>query len=201
MVGGGKISGGGIRAAFPGQVLARRFVCNVVENEYNGVDASGPFCVPREARESIMASGSPESKDYHQILKQHQAIKALLARLDKLLKQETATVEEVAQLLGELGDRLVKHFATEEEGGCFSEALMHAPRLISRANELMAQHPKMTAEAQQLSADLQSVRGSANWREETRKRFEAFRRELTRHEQSEDRLLQEAYTRDIGAAD
>ena len=148
-----------------------------------------------------MASGSPEPKDYHQVLEQHQAMKALLSRLDKLLKQETTAVDEVAQLLGELGDRLVKHFTLEEEGGYFSEALMHAPRLISRANELMAQHPKMTTEARQLAVDLQSVRGSANWRQETRKRFEAFRRELTRHEQSEDRLLQEAYTRDIGSAD
>lgn len=148
-----------------------------------------------------MAPESPEPKDYQEVLKQHQDLKALMARLGKSLKDPTAKVEEVASLLGQLGDQLVKHFATEEEGGYFSEALTHAPRLISRANELMAQHPRMMGEARQLQVDLKAMRTSADWRLETRKRFEAFCRELTKHEKCEDSLLQEAYHRDIGAAD
>lgn len=144
---------------------------------------------------------SPETRDFQKVLEQHQALKALLGKIEKLLVQQEASVEEVADLLGQLGDRLVKHFALEEEGGYFSEALMHAPRLVSKANELMAQHPKMTTEARQMVVDLESAQAKTDWRQETRKRFEAFRRELMKHEKSEDGLLHEAYHRDIGAHD
>jgi len=143
-------------------------------------------------------SDPPADPHYEMVLAQHQALKQLMKQIATMLGDRSGTVDEVGQLLGELGDKLVKHFALEESGGYFGEALLHAPRLVSRANDLMAQHPKMTAQAKGL---VQTGDAATDWWAETEKRFQAFSRELLLHEQSEDRLLQEAYTNDIEAGD
>jgi iron-sulfur cluster repair protein YtfE (RIC family) len=150
-----------------------------------------------------MSTESPEHRAYRAILAQHQELKALLGRIDRALAERKATIPEVGDLLGQLGDRLVKHFATEEDGGYFAEALAHAPQLISKANQLLAQHPKMRAQARQITIETQPppVGGADAWWEETSRRFLAFREELLKHEGRENVLLQEAYGRDIGSHD
>ncbi len=105
-------------------------------------------------------------------------------------------------MLGQLGDRLVKHFTCEEDGGYFADALLHAPQLVSKANALLAQHPKMCTQAKSLAVDLQASRvASVDWWAHTAALFRAFRDELLRHEKQENMLLQEAYQRDIGTTD
>ncbi|NUQ64213.1 MAG: hemerythrin domain-containing protein [Pirellulales bacterium] len=146
-------------------------------------------------------SQSPNPPGYERVLADHHALKDLLSRIDQALTEKTSSIAEVSDLLAKLGDRLVRHFSMEEEGGYFSEALLQAPRLISRANELMAQHPKMCTCVRDLVPGVGEVGPKKDWWQETRQRFDAFREELLRHEQGEDRLLQEAYNRDIGATD
>jgi hemerythrin len=132
-----------------------------------------------------------------QFLAQHRELKELLCRIDCMLTEQSASVDAAAALLGQLGDRLVKHFALEEADGYFAEALTHSPQLIARANDLLAQHPKMT----HLVRELTAAEPGADWWQQTRERFQAFTRELLKHERSEDQLLQEAYARDIAATD
>ena len=101
-----------------------------------------------------------------------------------------------------LGDRLVKHFAMEEDGGYFADVLLHAPQLISKANALLAQHPKMCAQAREITAEVSPRKPAGDeWWQHTGELFRDFREELNRHEKQEDGLLQEAYSRDIGAND
>ena len=149
-----------------------------------------------------MSGHGEGDKAYQENAARHQELKALLARIEQGLEERTATVDEVSDMLGLLGDRLVKHFAMEEDGGYFADVLLHAPQLISKANALLAQHPKMCAQAKDLAAEI-SIRKQArpDWWQHTVELFRAFREELTRHERQEDGLLQEAYTRDIGAND
>jgi len=59
----------------------------------------------------------------------------------------------------------------------------------------------MCTQAKALLIDLQSTRGQEEWWEETSQRFRAFKAELLKHEMREDKLLQEAYTQDIGSHD
>lgn len=148
-----------------------------------------------------MASPESQSRGYMQIVQQHQMLKDLLAQIDQVLEARTATIEEASALLAQLGDQLVRHFATEENGGYFSETLLHAPRLVARANDLMAQHPKMCRQAQELIVALAPARPAEDWWQETRRRFDAFCQELGQHERGEDCLIQEAYNRDIGPSD
>jgi hemerythrin len=132
-----------------------------------------------------------------QLLSQHRELKELVSRIERVLAEQSVGVDEAARLLGQLGDRLVKHFALEEANGYFADALTHAPQLIARANELLAQHPKMRHLAEQM---VETQPGEEWWRQ-TRERFQAFSAALYQHERSEDGLLQEAYARDIAATD
>jgi hypothetical protein len=102
-------------------------------------------------------------------------------------------------LLNQLGDQLIGHFALEESGGYFTEAVLHAPHLAARSQRLMGQHGKLASSARELVAP--AGKGADAWWEETRHRFAGFYRELLLHEQSEDSLLQEAYVDDLGSKD
>ena len=148
-----------------------------------------------------MPSESPEMKHHQKLLEDHQALKDLLARIEQALQQRDLPISEVGTLLGELGDRLVKHFELEEQGGYFAEALLQAPRLVARANELLAQHPKMCTQANSLLQLAGAEESADQWWQETGKRFLAFKEEVMKHESKEDSLLQEAYHQDIGAND
>jgi hypothetical protein len=148
-------------------------------------------------------SGQGEGdKAYQANAARHRELKALLARIEQSLAERTATIDEVSDLLGQLGDRLVKHFAMEEDGGYFADVLLHAPQLISKANALLAQHPKMCAQAKDLTVEIATrIPARGDWWQHTGELFRAFRDELSRHEKQEDGLLQEAYSQDIGAND
>ena len=148
-----------------------------------------------------MDSQSPDFQAHQEALQRHRALHDLLARIDQALETRTGTIAEVSGLLARLGDRLVKHFESEEEGGYFAEALTQAPRLISRANELMAQHPKMTRYGRELAGAADPDQAPDLWWQQTRERFKAFQAELSKHESQENDLLQEAYNRDLGAND
>jgi len=148
-----------------------------------------------------MASESPEMKRHQKLLEDHQALKDLLARIERALHKRDLAVSEVGKLLGELGYRLVKHFELEEQGGYFAEALLQAPRLVARANELLAQHPKMCTRANDLLQLAGAEENAEAWWQKTQERFLAFKEELMMHEIKEDSLLQDAYQQDIGAND
>jgi uncharacterized protein YyaL (SSP411 family) len=150
----------------------------------------------------MMAAEEPQSKSLASLLAQHRELRSLLETIDRALEERTATVEEVAQMLGQLGDRLVKHFALEEEGGYFTEALLHAPQLVARANALLAQHPRIRSRAVEIALEVRTRQAlEGDWWEQTQSRFHALRDELLRHETHENGLLQEAYTRDLGSHD
>jgi hypothetical protein len=149
-----------------------------------------------------MGAHGPDHTEYHESAARHQELKALIARIGNALETRKATVEEVSAMIGQLGDNLVKHFALEEDGGYFADALLHAPQLISKANALLAQHPKMCLQAKDLVQQLSEVRQvGENWWSRTTELFIAFRDEINRHEKQENVLLQEAYTQDLGAND
>lgn len=148
-----------------------------------------------------MDPNSPEFKAYQNLLEAHRGLKALIREIDEALGAQTRSIVEVSRLVARLGDQLVKHFAMEEDGGYFADALTHAPQLIARANALLAQHPMMRTQAKTILVDLGSAEGQEHWWEETTQRFRAFKAELLRHEMREDKLLQEAYLQDIGSHD
>ncbi len=148
-----------------------------------------------------MVATQPSAELYGVLAQQHQALRELLDRIGAALAERRLTIVQVGDLLGELGDRLIKHFAMEETGGYLGDALNRAPQLVRRANDLLAQHPKMARRAQEI-VSLGAARPSSQpWWDETEARFTAFMKELLAHERLEDRLVQEAFTEEIHAGD
>jgi len=149
-----------------------------------------------------MESQRPELRAHQENLAKHQELKALIVAIDEALQRRSATIDEVSRMLAMLGDRLVKRFALEEDGGYFAEAIVHAPQLVSKANALLAQHPKMHILAKNLVLDAPAGDDqSDDWWLRTAALFKAFREEFARHESQENVLIQEAYHQDIGVTD
>ena len=146
-------------------------------------------------------SSPSQPSGFQKILEEHRALRKLLAQIEQELTKKSSPVTEVGDLLGQLGDRLVRHFAFEEEEGYFSDAVSRSPQLVAKANDLMAQHPKMCARVRDLTIQIGPSPSAPDWWEETRTRFLAFKEELLKHERTEDALIQEAYNRDIGSHD
>lgn len=149
-----------------------------------------------------MNSQGPEWQAHQENLARRREIRDLISSIGDALERRSATVDEVSALLAQLGDRLVKQFAMEEDGGYFAEAIVHAPQLVSKANALLAQHPKMHALARDLVCGLQSGHETRDdWWQKTAQAFAAFHDEFERHESQENVLLQEAYHQDLGTND
>ncbi len=148
-----------------------------------------------------MTSESPEFEKFQKIQEEHRQLASLLEQIESALTERSGPISDVVDLIGQLGHQLTKHFQSEEAGGYFEEALDEAPQLFERANALMLQHPKMTKSARKLAEAADPDVDPDLWWEQTAQHFEALRVELKKHEREEDRLIQEAYTRDIGSND
>jgi len=140
-----------------------------------------------------------EKNPFQEVLDDHKTLKALLARINETLGQRKATVAEATELINQLADQLIGHFALEESGGYFTEAILHAPHLAARSQTLMGQYDVLSMAARALAAP--TGKGADAWWEETRSRFVKFQQELLLHERSEDELLQAAYVDDLGNKD
>ena len=64
-----------------------------------------------------MSSTIPNEEAFREIFDQHRAPRELLERIGTMLRQRSASIDQVAELLGQLGDTLIKHFTREELGG------------------------------------------------------------------------------------
>ncbi|HID74531.1 MAG TPA: hypothetical protein EYP56_00875 [Planctomycetaceae bacterium] len=139
-------------------------------------------------------------KAHERVLAQHLELRNMLADIEAALT-ERADVLHVSGLIANLADRIVAHFTMEEQGGYFTEAMLHSPHLVNRANALMAQHPRLCDQASRVCEGPPSNGELELWWHETQRRFAEFCEALLEHEVREDRLLQEAYIRDIGSHD
>jgi iron-sulfur cluster repair protein YtfE (RIC family) len=108
---------------------------------------------------------------------------------------------EVQRLIGELEERLPRHFANLERAGFLSHAVDQAPRLSRRADTLRA-------ESQELARWLEDLGKRTRNAGSTRKRWQQldvachrFAEVFHEHEYSENALICEAWVDDIGAVD
>lgn len=141
-----------------------------------------------------------EENSYQLVLDDHKALKDQMAKIELTLQERNVSIAEASRVLAQFGDRLVQHFALEEEGGYFAEAMLQAPQLVSQANALMDQHAQLCTKIRNLAVISTSVEDEGRWKE-IQNRFAQFLAELRIHERSEDDLLQKAYVDDLGAHD
>ena len=148
-----------------------------------------------------MGTQSADFQGYEEILKQHRELKELLARIDQMLEKRAGSGAVVTGLLGLLGGHLAGHFAFEEAGEYFGEALQHAPHLIPQAKELLAEHAQICAIADAIAKEAASTPVTSGWWDSMAAKYKAFQQTLLQHEREEDELLLEVYGRDLGSHD
>ncbi len=135
------------------------------------------------------------------VLEDHRELNSLLDRVQTRLSADPLSLTATATLLAELRDHVKEHFADEEAGGYFSEALTVAPWLRERAEALHLQHPLMIKSLETLLQHCRQGDDSPVWRKSMAAEFAAFHQHLRRHESGENQMIQDAYTQDMGASD
>lgn len=147
----------------------------------------------------------PQSQPTHELMDQirqeHEELRETLGKIHRTLGKREAAVAAVAEMLSLLGDDVETHFSDEETTGFFDNVLDRAPRLSDRIDALRSQHQELSATVESLQEVATSGDGSDDWWRRIETAFHDFSKELMHHEGSENELLLEAYTDDIGAAD
>jgi iron-sulfur cluster repair protein YtfE (RIC family) len=156
-------------------------------------------------------SGEPKLELLKRFHEEHERLHDMLRSLRKRVRDAAAgsgagnegarARSEAESLLGELEERLPRHFATEERAGFLSEAVNQAPRLSRRAEELRAECAQLAEGLASLRTRMRSAgRATRRWQEldaECRRFAEAY----LDHESRENDLIHEAWVEDIGAVD
>ncbi len=134
-------------------------------------------------------------------------LKELLAATSTALAQDTNTLirpRALAELMSRLRDQLATHFSLEEFFGYFDDAIDTAPRLSAEADVLRCQHETLYLSISELADDAENLLYGPvpdNALSALATRFQVFYEELTRHEESENDLIMQAFYDDIGVGD
>ncbi len=138
---------------------------------------------------------------FEMIKREHSELIDMMAHVRRALASDIRDPGGVNQLIGELYERIVSHFHHEEDGGYLSEALELAPRLTPLAEKLHEQHETLGELLGELRGLAQQREDTDSWWKTLSDTFNNFSRELLRHEAAEDKLVQEAFTQDVGTGD
>jgi hypothetical protein len=82
-----------------------------------------------------------------------------------------------------------------------ANALARAPRLVSTADKLLAEHAELLNDAQKLQILARSGVETDAWWRHIETDFQQLQHNLLAHEHAENKLIHEALNRDIGIAD
>ena len=146
-----------------------------------------------------MEQDRASSPDLEQILEVHRELRQAIDRLRKLLLQEPIGSGVLPSLV-ELRRQLAAHFAHEERGGYFREAVRRQPRLQTQAELLRRQHRGFLAELEELERLAEGLATSHRQRRLSVS-YESFQLRFRKHEEAEDHLFLEAFSTDIGVGD
>ena len=99
--------------------------------------------------------------------------------------------------LESLRDHLRAHFRQEEAGGFLEESIARMPRLSAAVRTVMADHPALLAELDDLIAILAKADSAAAW-DQIAAAAERFAHHLLDHDRNETAVVQEGYNEDLG---
>ena len=138
---------------------------------------------------------------FKNVLADHQHLSELFSQVRNALRTEGVGREELAALLDDLQVHALDHFSHEEQDGLFERIAAHAPRLSEEALDLKQQHQALAETLERVVESVKLDGWNPRRAEETSNRFTEFLLQFDEHEESENRLLQEAYDRDVGSKD
>lgn len=103
--------------------------------------------------------------------------------------------------LREVQASLLRHFRFEEQGGYMSQVLADAPHLYHAAQELLAEHGRMSADLEALITSAAGVPPEGLVTPQLRAQVSQWMLRVRGHESRETQLIQRACNEDIGADD
>jgi hemerythrin-like domain-containing protein len=148
-----------------------------------------------------MSNEQPRNDVFELLLEEHKQLRALLSELSEMLTRRSATIKEATGRLQQLDEQIHVHFQAEEASDCFPELVSNSPRVSERVTNLLAEHGELRAEAHALAEGAAQCKGSAEDWDRLAKAFEQFAAKLLLHERTENELVQEVFTDDIGSKD
>ena len=131
------------------------------------------------------------------ILAQHRELHAQLVAMRECLAGPGRCAAALRETLERLRHHLSGHFRQEEAGGFLEESIARMPRLATAARTVMAQHPALLAELDDLIASLEKADSAAAW-DRIADAAERFTQHLLDHERNENAVVQEGYNEDLG---
>jgi hemerythrin len=148
-----------------------------------------------------METADPAIASLDAIAEEHEALANLYAQILDALQVAPGQLLPAIALLDDLVERLVEHFAHEEQSGYYSHVVEMAPWRASTVNELKRQHAVFLRLIVRIARVARLADKSKFWSEAVREEFAEFLRRIVEHEGQENRLVQEVYILDVAAAD
>lgn len=148
--------------------------------------------------------GTDESRT--EILNAHEGVRGQLAKLEQYLQQPIALdgqlIINLSEMLHKLVETLRSHFDQEESAGMHVELRVRFPRLASRFERVMSEHPRILNTLEDLLGDLrvEETVDSQKLRS-VRERVQQAVEMLHEHERAETTIIMDAYWEDLGDGD
>ena len=133
-----------------------------------------------------------------QLCREDEHVRGAMRAVHSALIERLETVQRLADLLANLGEKIESHFRDEEAGGLFAQLEAQTPELADQVTSFRSEHARFRARIRDLCdrATAQVDAGQA-FKEE----FEEFAEQLNSHEDREHDLRQEALDQDIDLSD
>ena len=140
--------------------------------------------------------------EFFQVVKsEHEELTEILDEVRVAISAGDRTKNRVEDVISRLSDVVETHFRHEEHGGYLKEAVERAPRLTAQAEVLLDQHESLLEQVEKLRLLVHSGIESPTWWTRIEADYHEFAARLIDHEHAENRVLQEAFTSDIGSGD
>ena len=139
--------------------------------------------------------------DLGQLVEEHSHLRHLLEELQNTFIERQVDNDVVVAMLDEAIRHLQEHFQHEEQGGYFRGVVEAAPRFSDRVADLKCQHPQFLDCLRKVRDGIVAAPLSDESWDKYCAELQRFMAVFLEHERSENELIQEAYTRDIGTDD
>ena len=148
-----------------------------------------------------MAEHDPDHVFFEKVQSDNEKLRELLGGVTRIFAGGVENADRVAESLASLASQLETHFEEEEIAGVFDDVVERAPHLSERVDQLKQQHKELRIAFAGIKQLASSGDGTVKWWNKLSKVFHDFSTDLMHHEHTENELVQEAYTQDIGSKD